>query len=219
MFIQNFISSEIQPLTPQFSVQEALDSFEDQNEFHLPVVEAGKFLGLVSEDALLNADENLTVRDLSFDYLPVSVPEDEHLFVATGLLISRQLGLLPVINAEGNYLGSVLSDTMLQQTAIHCGLMEEGALIVMETDIIHFSISEISRLVETNNASIRQLNTLANTVTGTIMVTMRLNKREVSDVVATLQRYDYRIVYFTGDEHYENELRRNYNHLINFLSI
>jgi acetoin utilization protein AcuB len=73
--------------------------------------------------------------------------------------------------------------------------------------------------VETNDAQITQLNTYHDSVSSLFYVTLRINKMEVSDIVATFQRYEYKIKYYFGEEQYENELRDNYNHLMNYLSI
>ncbi|MBL7752335.1 MAG: CBS domain-containing protein, partial [Chitinophagaceae bacterium] len=82
-----------------------------------------------------------------------------------------------------------------------------------------YSFSEISRLVESNDAQITQLNTYTDTVTGLMQVTLKINKMEVSDVVATLQRYDYTVRYSFGEEYYENELRSNYDNLMHYLKL
>jgi hypothetical protein len=42
---------------------------------------------------------------------------------------------------------------------------------------------------------------------------------EISDIVATLQRYEYPIRYYFGEEEYENELRENYELLMTYLKI
>ncbi|TAH14413.1 MAG: CBS domain-containing protein, partial [Sphingobacteriia bacterium] len=44
-------------------------------------------------------------------------------------------------------------------------------------------------------------------------------KIEVSDIVATFQRYDYAVRYFFGEEQYANELQENYQHLISYLNM
>ena len=56
-------------------------------------------------------------------------------------------------------------------------------------------------------------------VTGIMQVTIRINKAEVSDIVASFQRYDYNVKYFFGEELYANELRSNYDNLMNYLKI
>ena len=49
--------------------------------------------------------------------------------------------------------------------------------------------------------------------------TLKLNKIEISDIVATFQRYEYIVRYFFGEEEYANELKENYNHLISYLNM
>ena len=82
-----------------------------------------------------------------------------------------------------------------------------------------FSTGQLSKLVETNDAVITQLNTFTDEANGKIIVTIRINKEEVSDVIATFQRYDYHVIFHSGQEQYENELKSNYNHLMNFLQM
>ena len=82
-----------------------------------------------------------------------------------------------------------------------------------------YSFGEISRLVETNDAYITQLNTSSDAETGLLLVTLKVNKLEISDIIATFQRYEYSIRYFIGEEQYENELKYNYDHLMSYLKM
>ena len=99
------------------------------------------------------------------------------------------------------------------------GASEPGAVIVLEMEQRGFSFSEISKLVETNDAQITQLNTYWDNSTDTFSVTLKINKFEISDIIATFQRYEYQIKYYFGEELYENEIRTNYDHLMNYLKI
>jgi len=83
----------------------------------------------------------------------------------------------------------------------------------------NFSFGELSRLIETNDASITQLNTYTESTTGLFIITIKVNKIEISDIIATLQRYEYSIRYYFGEEDYENELRKNYDLLMTYLKI
>jgi hypothetical protein len=73
--------------------------------------------------------------------------------------------------------------------------------------------------VETNDAQITQLNSYWDTTTDTFLVTIKINKFEISDIVATFQRYEYVVKYYFGEELYQNELRDNYDHLMTYLNI
>ena len=70
-----------------------------------------------------------------------------------------------------------------------------------------------------NDAQITQLNTHNDAETGMMQVTIRINKTEISDILATFQRYEYNVKYFFGEEQYANELRSNYDNLMNYLKI
>jgi CBS domain-containing protein len=219
MLNQQLISPQITPLHPDESVGNALLRMEELGIGHLPVIRDGQFEGLLAEEDLLDANEDDLVEALRFQWQPFHVPGDEHYYSAARLLVSRKLTLVPVVTAEKEYLGCIESEALLRQTARQLGVLEGGAIMMLDMEPQQYSIGELSKLVETNDAQITQLNTIIDELTGHLIVTMRLNKQEVSDVVATFQRYDYQVIYFAGEEHYENELRRNYNHLMNFLTM
>jgi hypothetical protein len=129
------------------------------------------------------------------------------------------LTVIPVITGESEYAGSIIASDLLKQLSKISGVSDIGGIIVLEMDKVSFSFSEISKLVETNDAQITQLNTYTDTHSGNFYITLRVNKLEISDIVATFQRYEYQVKYYFGEELYENELRNNYDHLMNYLNI
>jgi predicted transcriptional regulator len=219
MLNQQMISPEITPLQPGQTVEEALHSMEQLSVSHLPVVKDGLFEGLLSEDDLLDAAPEDRLEALQADLQAYAVNAEDHFLSAIRTMASRNLSLVPVITASREYVGSIDRDTLFMQLVRQTGVLSGGAMVMLEMEPQQFSISELSKLVETNDAHITQLNTVVDELSGQLTVTIRINKQEVSDIVATLQRYDYHVAYYSGEEHYENELRRNYNHLMNFLTI
>ena len=219
MLNQAIISTPAPPLHPDDTVGQALELFEDLKVDHWPVVEEGVFKGLISEDTLMDSDKEQTISELHFDLLPFSVSTDEHFLMALRLMSERRLSVLAATSPDNEYVGVILPENLLSKVASLLGTHTPGGLLVLEVNPADFSVGEISRLIETNNAQIRQLNTQFDQTSGLYQVTIRINKQEVSDIIATFQRYDYRVVYFVGEEQYENELRRNYHHLLHFLDL
>jgi len=82
-----------------------------------------------------------------------------------------------------------------------------------------YSFAEISRIIESNDAQITQLNSFTDPETGIMQVTIRVSKLEISDLIATFQRYEYNVKYYFGEELYENELKTNYDNLMHYLKI
>lgn len=197
----------------------ALQFMEDYEVQHLPVENQEKYVGLISKDDLLDADDSATLAALEFQLIKVSVSPNEHFLSALNVLVNLGLTLLPVVNTQKELQGVILQKELLKAAAHFNGVEDPGAIIVLEMEKINFAFGELSRLVETNDASIVQLNTNVEAGTGQFLVTIKVNKMEISDILSTFQRYDYTIRYYFGEESYENELKENYDLLMTYLKI
>ena len=187
---------------------------------HLAVIEDDKFLGIVSEDNLFNApDGEMPLSGIQQLFSKIAVGANAHFTEAVQFANEFNLTVIPVVDKDSEYLGAISATDLLKQTGKMIGASDPGGIIVLELDKISFSFSEISKLVETNDALITQLNTYSDLQSSTFYVTIKINKLEISDIIATFQRYEYKIKYYFGEELYENELRSNYDHLMNYLSI
>ncbi len=187
---------------------------------HLPVVVEDKLAGLIGEDDLLNVeDDNTRLSQLQNLFSKITAHADSIFFEAVQMVNEFGLTVVPVITKEGEYAGSIIATDLLKQISKISGVNDTGGVIVLEMEKVSFAFSELSKLVETNDAQITQLNTYTDSHSGSFYVVLRINKLEISDIVATFQRYEYQVKYYFGEELYENELRSNYDHLMNYLNI
>jgi len=213
-------SQNLPYLRPHDKVYHALQLMNDNQVTHLPIVDGEKYVGIISEDDLLLVDnEHTELNLLQQSYGNVAVKNTEHFLKAIQLAAENGLSVVPVVDTENDLVGAVAYTDLLRHASEFMSLKEPGGLIVLEMDSNQYSFNEISKLVETNDAQITQLNTTNDLETGTMQVTIRINKPEVSDIVATFQRYEYNVKYFFGEELYANELRNNYDNLMNYLKI
>ncbi|MDR3715540.1 MAG: CBS domain-containing protein [Puia sp.] len=220
MLNKEIISVGIPYLHLNDPVSQALELMADFHVTHLPVVEEDKFTGLVSEDDLLNADDDkLQLTQFQNSFGRAVAHAESYFFEAVQLANEYSLTLIPVVNKESEYVGSITATDLLKHLGKIAGVKESGGIIVLEMEKVSFSFSEISKLVETNDAQITQLNTYIDLLSGSFYVALRINKLEISDIIATFQRYEYQVKYYFGEELYENELRSNYDHLMNYLNI
>jgi acetoin utilization protein AcuB len=197
----------------------ALRLMDEYDVLHLPVLSEEKYAGMVSKDDLLDADENGVLASVQSSLIRVSVKGEEYFLSALKLISENELSLLPVVNEQSELSGVITSKDMVRRIALFVGTEDRGGIIVLEIEKRNFSFGEISRLVETNDAYITQLNTYTESDTGLVVVTIKVNKIEISDIVATFQRYEYIVRYYFGEESYANELKENYNHLISYLNM
>ncbi len=220
MINKELISASLPVLSPKDPLHRALQLMDDCNVMHLPVVDEEKYLGLVAEDDLLNAeDDNQLVESLLGNVSKIKVLPANHFTDAVQVANEYGLGVVPVAEVDLQWVGSIAATDLLKFTGHMIGADEPGGIIVLQMDKRSLAFSEIYKLVETNDAQITQLNTHFDNSLGIFFVTIKLNKLELSDIVATFQRYEYQVSYFFGEEEYENELRNNYDHLMNYLNL
>ncbi len=217
MLANQLISNHYPAVEPEDPIFRALQLMEDFDIHHIAVLDHKKYLGLLSKDDLLDANDDAPVKDLMSRMLQKSVKPGEHFLSALKLASQHNLSLVPVVDNEQEWTGAIPYSELLKASAQFTGAEEPGAVIVLEMERKSYSFGEISRLVETNDAYITQLNTSSEAETGLLVVTIKINKMEISDIISTFQRYEYTIRYFIGEEHYENELRYNYDHLMSYL--
>jgi CBS domain-containing protein len=218
MLVSQIIESGYPHLSMLDKVMFALNLMQDYDVLHLPVIVDEKFAGIVSKDDLMDADETAMLASLQSQFINASVLPDEHFLAALKQASQFEISVVPVVNKNGEIQGIITQKNLVRSVAGLLNVEESGAVIVLEMDKRNFSFGELCRLVETNDASITQLNTYTES-TGLFIVTFKVNKIEISDIVATLQRYEYIIRYYFGEEEYENELRENYDLLMTYLNI
>jgi acetoin utilization protein AcuB len=220
MLTKDLINKNIPRLQLQDSVGKALQLINDFRISHLPVVSDENFLGLISEDDLLDAeDEKLPIEFLQNDFLNAAVPDNVHFLNAVSSSIQFDTTIIPVIHNEDKYAGAITISDLLKTLGNFSGANEIGGLIVLEMERTQFAISEISRIVESNDCTILHLNTTVHPLTGLLTVTLHINKREIASVIATFERYEYTVVYSFGNEKFDNEIGSNYQNLMNYLDI
>lgn len=220
MLTVDLISNNIPRLKLQDSISKAIQLVSDFRVTHLPVVAEDKYLGLLSEEDLLDAkDEKQTVESLQEYFIAASVKDNVHFLNAVTVSTQSDSNIVPVVNEEGELTGVIATVELLKTLGNFAGANEIGGIIVLEMERIQFAISEISRIVESNDCTILHLNSFSDPITGMLTVTLHVNKREIAALVATFERYDYDVIYYFGNENFENEIHSNYRHLMNYLDI
>jgi predicted transcriptional regulator len=217
---KDLISVSLPVLSAKDPIYRAMQLMDDCNVIHLPLVEEDIFLGLIAESDLLNSeDDSQLLETISGSISRVRVNPNGHFTEALQLANEYGLAVVPVTETNFEWVGSIAAADLLKFTGHMIGADEPGGIIVLEMEKRNFAFSEIYKLVETNDAQITQLNTYYDNNLGVLYVTLKLNKFELSDIVATFQRYEYQVRYYFGEEMYENELRNNYDHLMNYLNL
>ena len=129
------------------------------------------------------------------------------------------LTLIPVLDDEDNYMGSVVLEDLLKFYAESFSFSEPGSILVIDTTRRDYSLSEIARIAESENATILAAFITKNPNSEGIKVTLKLNSLELSRVAAAFERYDYQVSGKFTENDYEDALKSRYDALMKYLDI
>ncbi|CAL1520810.1 CBS domain-containing protein [Chitinophaga sp. MM2321] len=193
------------------------------NEYHLtqlPMVVENKYVAMVEEDQIMDLEDPETLlTSLELNGTRPAVMEQAHLFEALKLFHQFKLSALPVISKENEYLGIITKDNLLAALAQYNAVKEVGGVLALEMDARDYSLSEIARIAESNDVTLLSVNTLTDATTGKLEVLLKTNRQELHALVATFERFNYFIKYVLSEEPEEEILKKNYDLLMNYISM
>jgi predicted transcriptional regulator len=220
MIARNLITDGIMPLKTSDSGRTALSWMEDFRVLHLPIVNNTGFLGLISEFDIYDLDsldEPLGNHQLSLN--SAVVYDYQHIYDVLRLVHQNHLSLIPVVDEKENYLGSITLQSLVEYFAKAVSVNEPGGIIVLEMSLNDYSLSEIARIVESNDAKILSLFIHLHPDSTRIDVTLKINRIDLGAVLQTFNRYNYLIKASFTEQDNLDDLRERYDALMNYLNI
>lgn len=216
----DFESKNISALSLQTKVSEAIGLMREQNVYDLPVVEQRNPLGVVSLMQLLalpadDALENHLIHKPQFRIFC-----DAHWMEVFRLFNFLEHTIIPMVDANLEYCGSIeLRDFMKKLAGLEM-FTTPGAILLIETGLRDFSLSEVARIAEANNVAILESHIHTNQEKQKIEVSLKLNRTELKSLMATYERYGYVIKSsFMRDTSEDDYLQQRYDMLMKFLNI
>lgn len=220
MFASELISNSIPPLKTSDSVQKALERMTEFKLYHLPIVNETQFLGLLAEEELIEVrDTAHAIGSLPLSILNPFVYEDAHIYDIIRLFHQLHLSVVPVLDYKKNYLGLIAINNLLDYTADIYAVKEPGGIIVLEISNRNNSLSHMAQIVEADNAQILSSYVQSFPDSTKLEVTLKINKTELSGIIASFERYNYQVKAVFNSTISDNGTEDRYNSFMNYLNV
>jgi predicted transcriptional regulator len=197
-----FINNLIPPLKLKDKVKMALGWMEEIRTGQLPVVDEGRFLGFVTEDLIFSLNNpDLAVSKIELDSPSCFVFLDKHIYDVIKVASENHSNMVAVVDREYNYLGVVTMEDAIGAFANSLSIQSQGAVLVLSMFMTDYSLSEIARIIESENAKILSSFISNDPLDDSkIKLTLKLDRTEMRHIKATLERFGYKIL-----DHYQEE--------------
>lgn len=219
MIASNLISNVIIPLRTSDTGDDALAVMADFYVKHLPIVNNEQLLGTISEDDILENDVEEPVGSYSLSMHRPHVRENDHIYEVMRIMAEYNLTVIPVVDFEENYKGLIAQDDLLRYFANTGSFKEPGSIIVLEMGKRDYSLSEISRIVESEGAAVLSSFITTNLDSTQVDVTVKINRQNIQSIIATLERFEYDIKASFNEVEYLESLQERYDALMSYLNV
>lgn len=219
MIAKDLISEEIVPLRTSDTGDDALAIMSDFHVRHLPIVNGTQLLGLISENEILEFDTEESVGSYPLKMTHPFVYDRNHIYDIMRLLNEYHLTLIPVVDKAHNYLGVVTLEDVLKFFAESASFGEHGSVIVLTVNRFNYSLSQIARIVESENTIILNSFITSTPDSTELDITLKLNRADISKILASFRRYDYDIKASFSESEYIDSLQEHYESLMSYLSV
>lgn len=218
MPLREYIINDIEPVKIDETIKEVQLLFSNLTYSHIPIQRDKVYLGCISE-----ADAHC---------LDSTKPLSEYQYVFEGFFVRRKTiwldvleafamsdaNIMPVLDQNNKYLGYYeLSDflSIFNETPF---FSEPGGILIVEKGINDYSFSEISQIVESNNAKLYGafISKMQNDI---VEITLKIGNSTLNDIIQTFRRYSYNIISGHEEDAFLEDLKERSDYLNKYLNM
>lgn len=196
MIAEELINQMIPPLKLSDPAAKALRWMEEFRVNQLPVVKGRQYLGLITEKDIIESEVAgmYTLVQIPFGLENSYVMHYQHFYNVMEVAIREKIQVVPVLDELHEFLGVITVNDTIAAFGQMSALQGQGGILVLDMPERDYSLSEISRLVESNNAKILSAYVSPDELDmHNIKLTLKINTNDLSRIVATLERFQYLI--------------------------
>lgn len=218
--IGELINPSILTLRYDMKVEEALNAVSDADVEYAIVLDENNHVFAIAEDIELeDADASLLVKEISFQNKFKGVNAQLHIYDALKLMSINSWDIIPVLDDDFEYLGAVSIHVIKSEIVENLAYKLSGAIIILRQLESDYSLAEIVRICEANDCRVMSVGTQKEVDSRGIFITLKLEKSEVSSLIASFTRYEYEIIATYGNNMYHEDLKDRLDLLMHYINM
>jgi len=218
MPLREYIINDIKPLQVTDTISDVQQLFNQLTYSHIPIKKGKVYIGCMSENDAHCFESNKSITD--------------YLYVLEGFFVRRQTlwldvleafaqndsNIMPVLDDKNNYIGYYELNDIISLFNDTPFFSEPGGIIIVEKGYNDYSFSEISQIVESNNAKLLGA-FISKTENDVVQITLKVGNAGLNDIIQSFRRYSYNIVSGHEDDSFLKNLKERSDYLDKYLNL
>ncbi|MBK0370292.1 CBS domain-containing protein [Flavobacterium agrisoli] len=216
--LHDYISNDFKAFNSQETIASVQDFLADLHFSHFPVMEEGVFIGSISADDIETFDSDKKIIDYKYTL--------DHFFARKNMIwldvlevfAKNHTNLIPILDEKNTYIGYYEIEDIMKFFHETPFLKEQGGIIIVKKGLLDYTMSEITQIVESNNARILGL-FISEADAVTVEITIKISMGSINEIIQTFRRYDYEIISEHQEDNYLKNLQERSDYLDKYLNI
>jgi hypothetical protein len=220
MIAEELINQAIPPLKTTDTAQKALDWMEELHLPLLPVIKGQEYQGLISEEMIYQFNNSSALlSEFTLPMEKVFALRYQHIFDVMKIALDNNIQVVAVLDEQRQFIGVITVNDTLNSFA-QSSIQEPGGIVVLLMEERDYSLTEISRLVESNDAKILSSYVCPDrNDKNQLRLTLKINRMDISRIIATFERFSYNVIARFQDEEKAEEDKERLDMLLKYLNM
>ena len=215
-----FADLELPYLETVDTCDKAMGFMDEFKLSHYPVVNGSLFVGLIYEEDIFElADWSQTIAQSKVRTPDVSINASEHFLSVVNKMNASKLSCIAVVDANNHYQGIITQNKVVNVFGSASIVQDTGSVIEIEMAPNDYYLTEITRIIESTGVKILGTYIRTDTEANKIVLTIKLNKQEVEDVLSALDRFGYNVLASYHLKYETESMQDRYDNLMNLLNL
>tara|TARA_R110002111_G_scaffold2230_2_gene14631 strand:- start:9096 stop:9752 length:657 start_codon:yes stop_codon:yes gene_type:complete len=218
MELQNYVINDIKPLNFTDKIGDLKVLFNQLTYSHIPIMNNDVYMGCISETDTHCFEGSITISDCNYAIEGFFVRPTTNWLDVLEAFAQNDSNIMPVLDQNNKYLGYYELNDIIHLFNETPFFSEPGGILIVEKGINDYSFSEISQIVESNDAKL--LGAFISKMDGDLVkITLKIANASLNEVIQTFRRYSYNIVSGHEDDTYIESLKERSKYLDKYLNM
>ena len=218
MELQDYVINDIKPLLVSDKISDLKLLFNELTYSHIPIENNGVYMGCISETDAHCFEGAKTISDCNYAIEGFFVRPQTIWLDVLEAFAQNDSNIMPILGENNKYLGYYELNDIIHLFNETPFFAEPGGILVVEKGVNDYSFSEISQIVESNDAKL--LGAFVSKADGDLVrVTLKVGSGSLNEIIQTFRRYSYIIISGHEDDSYIESLKKRSQYLDKYLNM
>ena len=217
MYITEYLSNEVKPGKVNSTPSQLLEVVHEYKLTHLPLFKGLDFVGNISEEDLAELAIDNEKIDYSSYLENFFLSDSSTLLDAIQMMYTNQANILPIINEQSKYLGSITESDIIKTFANFPFVSGDGVSMLVSIVEKDLSMTAISNIVEANNGKILGM-MIVGYKEDSAYVLLKFSSSNLLTIGETFERYGYQVIQKFYNDEKQELLQSRYAQLLKYMN-